>query len=421
MARQYSPRTFLRQTPKMILIEYFQKKGLLREVIDACVPPEAGEAPPSAEQQPPQPPDLPTQAQFDKFNKLTRTKCIDALAQAIENLSETKRAKIEVDFELVNEMAYDRGVEAILEEAAFRKMDWAGKFAKLSNHYERAFRAFLDEPDLFYVAGHFEDMDRVGSWQRRTIGKGLAPKVEKADLDALAAAISELYKRQGRGRFCAVDNYLRQAPERHCYFVYPEDHPVTEPSFDNAGKLQQVPRRPVFEIILVYRSEEGILEISARGDKEHKEAIMTALCQTILGLPGLPADVPGPDFDLSSLKKRDTKFTTEVADGIEAVDVKMLCVEVSGSKRITFEATPSRQSPLAIHDLIDRAVNKQNVSFDSLLVTKAKIRMTFAPRPGGRQKTFTFEIGHPNRCTLRDDKYDQIAKKYLKLWGIARG
>ena len=390
MARQYSRRTFLRRTPKAILKEYFAKKGVLGEI---------------------------------DFNRLNKRTGVEVLSEAIAVLPDDRREAVEADFEQINELAYARGVEAILEEAAFRRLDWGDAFAQMSNHYERAFRAYLDDPNLFYVAGQLDEMNRTTFGERRTIYKNLEPKVEQDDKDALAAAISKLYRKQGRGRYCAVDNYLRRDPERHCYFVYPEDHPVTESSFDEDGKLQQVPRRPVFEIIFVYRPEDGVLELSANGNQDHKEELMEAFCQTILGLDELPEEDPVPDYDLSPLKTRDMVFRTEPEDGVEHVEVRMLRLDLPGgsrANRVTFESNPSPHAPKALYDLIDEAINKENVSLERAHAARAKLRLTFAAANGGQQKTLTFEIGHPNRCTLKDDKYDQIAKKYLQRWGIAR-
>jgi hypothetical protein len=390
MARQYSQRTFLRQTPNAVLKEYFAGKGLLGEV---------------------------------DFDALAKETDIEAVSEAIEALPDAQRDAVEADFEQVNELACAKGVEAVLEEAAFRNLDWAQAFSEMRNHYERAFRAFLDEGGLFYVAGHFDEMDRLGSWERRTIYKNLEPKIEQDDLDALAAAMSSVYRPQGRGRYCSVDNYLRHGPERHCYFVYPEDHPVTEPTYEGGGgKLRQVPRRPVFELIFVYRPEDGVLELSAKGNREHKEDLMRVFCQTILGLDELPEPDPVPDYDLSALKNRDTAFPTDPEDGVDSVELKMLRLDLPGgrSRRVTFEASPSPNAPQALHDLIDEALNTNKVSLDHVHAARARLRMTFAARNGGRQKRLTFEVAHPNRCTLKDDKYDQIAKKCLQRWGIAR-
>jgi len=387
MARQYSRRTFLRQIPEDVLKGYFARKGILGEI---------------------------------KSGNRKKDRAA-AVSDAIENLPDAQRVAVDADFELANELAYDRGVEAILEEAAFRKLDWAGRIAKMRNHYERALWASLEDPDLFYVAGHFDEMDRRGPGKRRTIHKNLVPKIEQEDLDALAAGIVKIYKPLSGCRRCAVDNYLRHDPDRHCYFVYPESHVVTELSFDESDKLRQVPRRPVLEVIFVYRPADGVLELWAKGNQEHKEELMRILCQTILGLKDLPEKDPVPDFDLSGLRDRNKDLSTDATDGVDAVDIKMLRIGMGDrGQRITFEANPSRNTPKALYDLVDSALNKEKVPLESVHVERARMRLTFAPVNGGRQKTLTFEIGYPDSCDLTDAKHDQIARKYLKRWKIAR-
>jgi hypothetical protein len=412
----------LRQTPRAILKEYLAKKGLLGQIVELCSGKHAGQATASPDTSPAtQPPGGIDKAMSDAFDAMKKRKGAEAISDAIEKLPDAQRVAVDGDFELVNELAYDRGVEAILEEAAFRKLDWAGRVAKMRNHYERALWAFLEDPDLFYVAGHFGDMDRRGPGKRRTIHKDLVPKVEQEDLDALAAAIIGIYKPLSGCRFSKVDNYLRQSPERHCYFVYPEDHAVTEPSYDAHGKLKPVPRRPVLEVIFVYRPADGVLELWAKGNQEHKEELMRILCQTILGLKDLPDKDPVPDYDLSGLKDRNKDLSTDAEDGVDAVDIKMLRIGMGArGRRITFEANPSRGAPKALYDLVDSALNKQNVPLESVHVERTRIRLTFAPVNGGRQRTLTFEIGYPDFCGLTDAKDDQIARKCLKRWKIAR-
>ena len=80
MARQYSQRTFLRQTPNAVLKEYFAGKGLLGDV---------------------------------DFDALTKETDIEAVSEAIEALPDAQRAAVEADFEQVNELAYAKGVEAV--------------------------------------------------------------------------------------------------------------------------------------------------------------------------------------------------------------------------------------------------------------------------------------------------------------------
>ena len=388
MSRTYSPKTFLRLAPNALLKAYFAKKDLLGEI---------------------------------EFDKLGETN-VDPIMQAINGLLPGRQTKVEADFRAVNEMACAAGTRAILEEGTFHKKDWSKAFEAMKNHYERAFWTFLHERDIFEVAGYFTEMDSLGSWRRRFAGRNLKPAVERSDLEALEKEVSAHYAKEGRGHHCHVDNYLRQIPERHCYFVYPEDYGTTDMEFDEKGEFKERSRKPAFEIIFVYRPEEGHLEASASGKKEQVEALMEVFGKTILGLPRLPDEEKEPEYNLSGLKNRDFEFRFAVTDGIEAVTVRQLRLDLPGDKgrRIILQASASPQKPKALYDLLDTALNKENLPLDSLTVSQAKLRIAFKAQPGQRAKTLTFEVSLPDRCTLKDDPHDQVAKKCLRLSKLTR-
>ena len=115
-------------------------------------------------------------------------------------------------------------------------------------------------------------------------------------------------------------------------------------------------------------------------------------------------------------------ITTDPADGVESVVVRRLRLDLPGNsrRRIILEASATAQKPKALYDLLDAAVNKQNVPLDMLVVSQAKLRFGFRAQPGQRAKTLTFEVSIPDRCTLKDDAHDQVAKKYLRIWKLAR-
>ena len=141
---------------------------------------------------------------------------------------------MEAEFRQINDMACEQGVKVLIEEASspFHRLDWSQTFEEMRTHYGRAFWAFLNYPVVFKIASELAYMDRAGSWKARFVGKGLVPAVEEPDKQRLAAALSDFYRKQGRGHHCKIDNYLRQAPERHCYFAYPEDYATTDMSYD---------------------------------------------------------------------------------------------------------------------------------------------------------------------------------------------
>ena len=89
MSRNYSQKTFLRQTPNHILKEYFRRKDLLRDI---------------------------------EFDKLGETQ-IDPIAEALDELSGKQRNNIEAKFRQINEMCYEKGVLLLIEEADFHNID----------------------------------------------------------------------------------------------------------------------------------------------------------------------------------------------------------------------------------------------------------------------------------------------------------
>lgn len=387
MGRQYSAKTFLRSVPNFLLKRYFEQRSL----------------------------DL-------GLNWLmVNADNVEWVFAAMERLPEDRRSRIDSDFRLINELACERGTLAILDQAGCLRADLAERFQRMKNAYERAFWTFLNEPDCFRTAGCFHEMDRLGGWRRRFLGRRLEAKSEQASLYAFEQELQLIYRRQGRGRFCHVDYYLRQNPERHCYFAYPEDYANTDIGYDEHGQFQQRARRSAMEIIFVYRPDDGMLELRGKGKSKQIAELQRIFGEHILELDELPDERERPPFDLDVLKDDRFPFYTDPQDRITAVHVRQLRLRLPGplKRQITLSAEASSYAPQALHDLLHEAINKSRMPLAQLRVAQAKLQLVFAPEHGERPKTLTFEVAHPDRCTLKDDPHDQVAKKYLQRWGIA--
>ncbi len=392
MARQYSAKTFFRNAPNALLAEYFEHAGANLDI---------------------------------PWGDLRETE-VEPIFEAMEGLDHEPQSRIEGDLRFVNELACEAGVQAILEEARSWGRDWSEQFAEMKNHYERALWTFLHEPTRFEAAGRFHEMDRVGGWWRRFVGKRLDASTEPEAIEALKQGVSHFYRRQGRGRRCEVDPYQREAPDRACYFAYPEDYATDDLGYDDKGRLQRRPRRSVFEVIFVYRPEEGMLEMHARGDKKQKEALAEIFCTAILGLTALPDDSGRPPYDLSILKDPAFKFETEPQDRIASVVVRQLRLDLPKNEdrgrnpRMILMTTPTPASPRALYRLLEKSLSPDLLRLGDVDISNAKLTFTFRPLGDKRPKTLTFEVTYPDRCTLKDDPYDQIARKCLRKWTIAR-
>jgi len=386
MAKTYSPKTFLRQTPNRILKDYFHGKDLLKNI---------------------------------NFDELGETQ-INSIMEAWQELPDKQRYQIEAEFRTINELADAHGRQLLYEESVsiFHNLDITAKHNEMENHYEWAFWMYVNHDTVFNIAIDHAFMDTLTAWKRYGVDKGLQPKVDQKDLDNLVDEIIAFYKKQGRGRYCHVDNYLRQQPERHCYFIYPEDYASTEIGYNDANEFVHRRTRPAFEIVFVYLPETGVFETSARGGAETVTKLQDIFCRTILGLDGLPSDNK-KKYDLSRFKDRDISFPTEPEDGIEYVSIKMLHLELPGTdnNKITFQAKP-KSNGQRVYELIEKALNEKNVPFDSVNIAKVKLKMQFAGVDGKKGKPLTFDITMPDGCTLKEKPHHLIAKKYISRWGL---
>ncbi|MCI0364961.1 MAG: hypothetical protein L0219_13870 [Phycisphaerales bacterium] len=349
---------------------------------------------------------------------------VDAFVDAFDELPVRKREQIEGDFMLVTEMGTEDCSVTIRDVAELWKKPWAAMLDSMQNDYERAFLAFLEDRELLEIVDDYGEIDRFADsrWWRRSVGKKLEITDDEKAIKKLSSAIRALYKKQGRGRLCDIDSRERSAPQRYCYFAYPEDLPKTDQGYDEHGRLGRRTRRTTMEIIFVYRPEDGILEMVARGDKQHKEALAAAFCTTILGLTTLPAPDQKPPFDLNVLKDRNFAFPTDTADNIDRVEVRQLRFDLpgNGNRRLVVSVRPRQQDdPKLIYSVVDDALNKAKYQLASLDVSQARLSIRFRGVGGRRAKTLTFDITFPDRCNLKDSGKDVVGKRYLKLWKIA--
>jgi len=160
--------------------------------------------------------------------------------------------------------------------------------------------------------------------------------------------------------------------------------------------------------------------VLAPGGKNRVEDLSAGFCTTVLGLPALPPPRRGPAFDLEKLRRRDFAGPTDPEDRIEAVYLCGLRLALPGKPRrsVNLAASPSVYHPEAVHNLLDEALNHQKSSIMGAAVVHATLRFLFSRDDGQKPKSLTFDLSAPDHCTLKDDAYDQIARKYLRRWGI---
>lgn len=392
MCAQFAAKTFLRQVRPAQFLKYFQQLGI----------------------------EPPVDLSLLKHNK------VEPAFAWLKSLTQPLRSQVERDFCAVSELANASGIEALLNAAKARGLDWSQIFADPNaNHYHRSFFAFLFHRDVFDAAACCHGMDRISGarWRRRLVGRGLEPATAPEAIEQLRSQIQAIYLRQGRGRQCHIDYYRRADPDRHCFFAYPEDHATSDLSYDRNGEFGQHIRRPSLEVVFVYRPDEGLLEIAALGGKQHVTELAAVFCGCILDLPELPLQYPSGTIELNHLLSRDFDFPTEPSDGIDAVMLRTLELTLPGGRQraIEFRVRVNRYDPQAVLDLIHETLDRDRVNLHEVTVTAAHLTVLFAPSEGSaRGKRLAFSLRQPDTCSLKDHPHDQILKRCLRRWDILR-
>lgn len=348
---------------------------------------------------------------------------VEALSATIAQLHDSQIEIIEQDFMAISSVADEEGVIGLIDiiqtlrgtdseaiiDALMENESYIDKFLWVSLHH----------PDAYNWLARMERVEKMTFKEDCLVGRH-ACSTDEESVEDLKELIQKFYKRQRRGRYCHIDVYSRQNPNQYYFFAYPEDYPRRDLNYDKGRLVPQI-RRPVMEIVFIYDPQARNLKIHA--SKMRKiEVMQEAFCKTILDLPGIPEGSLRV-YDLSRLLDPAFRFTTEPVDGIESVSLRMLKVKLNNTNndKITYEADPHNGGAELVQTRINQAIAAcGDTIVKKLDVLSAKITIKFAAREGQPAKKITFTITTPNSSTLENEKLDNIARKYLEIWGLVR-
>ena len=203
----------------------------------------------------------------------------EVIFQAFKTLPEQQQATIEADFQDINALAFDSGVRALVDEAAFHEEDdsFAMAISEIEGFHSKVMWVFLENKSYWKGANRFLHADNVSPsyWTKRTDIPTTSPCVDDEDISKLETAISDFfYTKKGQGRNCKVETYRRH--DKEYFFAYPED-------FSQSGvewvsdTLEPRTRHPAFEVIFVYCENQRSLDIYAPKNTKAVPALLGVL------------------------------------------------------------------------------------------------------------------------------------------------
>jgi hypothetical protein len=390
MSRQYSPRQFLRQTANVLLEQYFHDRNLLQEIRPF----------PGNETH------------------------VQRIYEAFQALLQPQREAVERDFRTVDELACEGGIKTLVEEASFQGVGLASELDRFEGLHSKAMWAFLFRQPVFNVARLFTVADGMGRrhWACHKDMPTKEPDTSEEAQRSLGRALSDYYLRtQGRGRHCTVEYYLRRNRSFY-FFAFPDDYAETFIGHDQAGEFVRRAQRRAFQVVFVYDPGRRTLDLFAQGTRQLREELRRVFCRVILGDETAGGRSTAPTYNLDGLLERRAAFPTDPSDGIEEVRILSLRLALSETGcRITLE--PDLKSPPeGIYDCMDEHLRDGWRTRYVVHVTRATFRFRFVHLEGKRARLMTFDVTHPDSCTLKSlSEEDRVlGEKYLRRWGIER-
>lgn len=380
MASQYSHLQFFRRVPNTLLTRYFASRGATLDVA---------------------------------LSELQETE-VEPMLAAFLALSAEHQAEFEAEFQDVHALACEGGVSALVDEAEFHGDEaFVHDLAAIDGFHAKVMWAFLEKPAYWRGATMFLHADNVSAsyWKKRNDLPKLPPHVDDVDIEALEAAISELFIREGRGKNCKVEPYRRH--QREYFFAYPEDFAQSGVEWVS-NTLKTLAHHPAFEIIFVYSEAEGSLDIYAPRNTKAVPDLQRAFARTILKLETLAdGSIDKRVYDLAPLKDPDFAFTLPPDAGIASAVITRMRLSLlhGGKRRITLEAD-TKANPKAVYELRDTLRPPPH------FITQLSVRVTFEPVGDRRPRTRTFNITYPNSCALNNDGMDLKIRQMLIESGI---
>lgn len=276
------------------------------------------------------------------------------------------------------------------------------------------------------MASHFHRADNLPgrSWRKRSHLPSIEAATDKESCKRLEDAISAYYRRkEGRGHACKVDHWRRD--NRLYWFAHPEDYPEGRLIYDERHELRSETQRPAFEVIFVYCQEEGSLDLFVHGDKNTVTDLQRIFGRAILEVELEDPEATGAVYELLGLLDRRFPLPLEPEDGVEEARVRRLRLRIMESqqgsrnrmRRITLEAG-ARDDREAVYDLLDDVLASERIPRELLMVQHVGLQLVFRPDAKGRRRTLSFDLSHPDSCSLKYDPSHLVAKGLLKRWGL---
>ena len=339
---------------------------------------------------------------------------IEPLLYMFHDLPRETQIELEGIFQEVFELACESGFETLRQAAeVFNEQHWLNGFEKNASLYAISLWAWSTYNPMFQFALARHHAKQLTWWRKREGLPKLKPLWNEERKEALESSLQNYFVgKQNRGDVCTVET--QTFDEKTCYFyAYPDDYLRHYQQHDTEGNLRPKRVKPTFEVVFAYNSEEGTLEIHAKGGEKMKSELEEIFLETVIGQDR--EMFAGSPYDLSVIIQNGFTLASDPED---CVVIQLKELRLKWNKWGSVQVRPDDN--LELMDMLKNMTLGNDISLTNASIEYAKFQFLFYSDKEEKGRSLTFEIVAPNRCTLknRDKKRMELIRKYLRKWRI---
>ncbi|MFT5707251.1 MAG: hypothetical protein ACI9ES_001542 [Oceanospirillaceae bacterium] len=383
MASQYSPKKFFRKISNEYLNMYFESKNITVDF------------------------DLNALAEYE----------VNVIFNFYRSLHEDIRRVVEADFQIINSLASEGGIIALIDEAKEHgNIEFVEVISEIAGFHNKSMWAYLTNPDYWNGASLYFQADSVAPTTWRKI-KNLPPAthpVSDINIEMLSKAISDhFHLNEGRGKHCKIEYYKRGDLEYFCAF--PEDFAKSSTEWVSSI-LQDSTHTMAFEIIMVYNPHNATLDMYAKNNAKAIPKLQALFAENILQAPLPEAGlIDKRIYNLDVLAEADFEFVIPDKSLILTVSI----VEARSNSKVDPKSYITvGESATSNKNAVHKQLNALNLIIPNRYISQVTLRVVFYPSRTEKTRSKKFKITQPNSCALGYMGDDLVIRKMLSASGI---
>lgn len=345
----------------------------------------------------------------------TREKCADRFIAILNDQKDDVRSKVYMELEYVNSLSSENHISALCNSSP--DIDRENDIEKRAKTYdERALLAFtLHQKDFddYYSRANIEALGMKEISLPKTVP--FSDIQDASKISAFETKVQNVYRKSLKGEKCKIKVWSDD--EKLLLRAYLEDLPTRDTAFDGEQLDEKRVRKPVFDVIFVYKPDLKMLGVRALGGKPVVSELLKLYCSHFLGIANINTEEER--YSLSSVKDlANLNLVADASYGVERIYLKSIrLINSAVPHKIYIDVGGKEQysGTDAVQKILKDLRLDTSKEWD---VESIKITVVFKQVGKGRRKQVSVTITPPNTCDLKNRPQDDIVRKLLKDWGI---